>query len=302
MRIFVTGGTGYIGKAVVRTLVRAGHEVVGLVRNDARAQLLLSLGAQPHHGDLADPAGWREALERSDAAVHIAMEHSALTEELDRGVVDAFLAASQADGGPRQLVYTSGVLVLGAIEHGPADERATTDHALQMVAWRPRHEKRLLDGVSDGVNAAVIRPGFVYGGESDLMGRYFASAEERGASEFIGDGTNHMAMVYLGDIAALYRMVIEKGARGIFHGVDEVPARIVDLATAASEAAGRGGATRSIPLEEARRKMGPFADALCINQLVACPRAHELGWRASRPVLPDGVRIAYAEWKASRGA
>ena len=300
MRIFVTGASGYIGKAIVRELVKGGHQVTGLVRGEDKARLLVSLGAQPLLGNLRDPGGYREALSRCEAAVHVALEPSAEAVALDRATVEAFLAAAHLESGPKTLAYMSGVLVLGATGDTPADERMALSHPFPGVAWRVEHEQLLLQRAGEGVSAAVIRPGYVYGGETGTIGRYFQSAVERGAAEYVGDGRNRMAMVYLDDVATLFRLAVEKRGRGVFHAVDEVQARIVEMAKAASEAAGKGGAVRSIPLDEARQQMGVWADAECVDLTAVAPRARELGWRPSQTVLPGGIRQAFAEWKASR--
>jgi nucleoside-diphosphate-sugar epimerase len=193
--------------------------------------------------------------------------------------------------------------VLGSTGDTPAYEDAATDHPAALVAWRVEHEKRVLAaGEAGGIDlaTAVVRPGMVYGHEGSLIASYFASAEKSGAAQLVGDGANRIPMIHVDDLARLYRAVLERRARGIFHAVDGHPVTLLEVARAASEAAGKGGATRSLSLEEARQKMGPVADAVVLDQIVLSRRAAEVGWEPRRgPFLGEAGR-ACEEWRQTR--
>ena len=154
------------------------------------------------------------------------------------------------------------------------------------------------------ITTAVIRPGFVYGGTKSLIANYAESARATGAAVYIGDGKNRMPFVHRDDLAVLYRLVIEKRAQGIFHGVDGASPSLASVARAVSAAMDKGGQTSSLSVEETRAKMGLVADALCTDQLVVTKRSAELGWRATHPTLDtdSGVEAAVAEWKREGGA
>src|ERR1700687_6008535 len=167
MNIFVTGATGYIGHAVVGELVALGHAVTGLVRNDAKAELVRRLGARPVVGDIADPASYREHAAEHEALVHPAFGSGPGAVAADRTALETLIAAAR-DGGARSLLYTSGIWVLGATGNAPAFEGAPTDHPAALVAWRVAHEQLALDAGILHLASAVIRPGVVYGGRGGL--------------------------------------------------------------------------------------------------------------------------------------
>jgi nucleoside-diphosphate-sugar epimerase len=302
MRVFITGGTGTIGEAVVKELRRAGHAVTGLSRSAAPDAKLTALGATPHRGSLDEPASYQSTAAAHDALVHVAFDYSS-TVATDRLAIETLLAAAKGASARRVVVYTSGVLVLGNTS-APADESGSTEKAVPMVAWRPGHERLTLEAANDALTSVVIRPGFVYGGPKGLIADYAESARDSGAAVYIGDGKNRLPFVHRDDLAVLYRLVIEKRAQGIFHAVDGASPSLGSIARAVSAAMGKGGETRSLPIEQARAKMGPFADALCTDQMVITKRSPELGWRATHPTLDtdSGVKAAVAEWKREVGA
>ncbi len=299
MRVLVTGASGHIGRAVVRALVQAGHQVTGLVRSADKEAGLRAIGGQPLRGDLADPASYRDAAAEHEACVHLGFEQGSEGSNIDHRAITTLLAAAPTRRAPRVVIYTSGVLVLGNTGDAPADESASTARAIPLVAWRPAHERLTLGAANDALVTAVVRPGFVYGGRQGVIAGYFESAVTEGAALYVGDGRNRMSLVHRDDLAQLYRLVVERRGQGIFHGVDGAAPRVAELARAASEAAGSGGATRSLPVEEAAKAMGPFASALCTDQVVVAGRAAELGWTpAHRPFLEDPTE-AFQEWRTA---
>lgn len=294
MRVFVTGATGYIGSAVARELADAGHDVAGLTRMAEKSSYLEGLGARAVLGDIRDVDSYRGEAAAADALVHIAAEDSPAGPDVDLMALEALLRAAE-DGKATRLVYTSGCFVLGETEE-PAAEDASTDNAPPLVAWRPPRERRVIEAASPALATAVIRPGMVYGGKNGMFATYFVTAERNDAASFIGDGANHWSPVYLGDVARLYRLVLEERARGIFHCAEGAEL-VGNLAVAASRAAGAGGATHRIRLEEAREEYGPFADALVMDQVMICPRSRELGWEPEHPPFVESADAVYAEWK-----
>lgn len=305
MCVFVTGGTGYIGRAVVGELTGAGYEVTVLLRSPEKEGLVSDLGARSHPGDMTSPETYRSEAAEHDALLHLAFQYGPETTEADRTAVRTLLESAR-EGRARLVVYTSGCWVLGETRDGPAAEDAPVDRPASVVEWRPAHERQVLEAAVGGPGSgylatAVIRPGMVYGGEGALTGRLFETAVEDGAAEYVGDGENRWSLVHLDDLARLYRLVVEREAAGVFHGVDGTPMRVAEVAAAASRAAGAGGEARGVPVAQAREKLGPVADALCLDQVLEGRRARALGWRPERPSFREGAEAAYREWRQARG-
>jgi nucleoside-diphosphate-sugar epimerase len=159
-----------------------------------------------------------------------------------------------------------------------------------------------LEAANDVITTAVIRPGFVYGGTKSLIANYAESARATDAAVYIGDSKNRMPFVHCDDLAVLYRLVIEKRAQGIFHGVDGASPSLASVARAVTPRWAkvvRPAACRS------RRPAPRWASPRTRSaQLVVTKRSAELGWRATHPTLDtdSGVEAAVAEWKREVGA
>lgn len=298
MRIFLTGGTGYIGSAVLEAFVRAGHHVDALVRNSETAAQVQAHGAHPIFGDLAQPATYADAAAAADGVIHTAYEHSARGSELDQTAIDTLLKSTDTRG--RFAIYTSGIWVLGS-GTAPLDETAPLNPA-QLVAWRPSHEQRVLDAATAGIRAIVVRPGIVYGGSRGIVGDLFKDAAN-GLIRVIGSGDNHWPLVYDRDLGDLYlRLATNGDASGVFHANDEGDESVNDVVAAIAGHMSIRPSVRYMPLAEARQKMGAYADALALDQKVRSPRARALGWVPSlHSVSSSGPRL-FEEWRGGRQA
>ncbi len=293
MRIFVTGASGYVGSAVVQALVRGGHTVAGLSRSEEKDGVVRGLGAEPVRGALGALPSLASALQRCDAFVHAAQDYG-LGPPADREAVDALIAAARAARRPVSVVYTSGVWVLGET-HGKADESAPTDRPAAIVAWRPAHERAVLEAADGDLATAVIRPGIVFGERRGLVSPWFDQARSGKGPQVVGGGRNHWAFIHREDLGELYRLVLERRARGVFHGVDGAAPTVHEAAAAAGAAVG-GGAVCTVPVAEARKAMGLTADALALDQLAVSARGDEVGWRPRHPPFVEDAKAAAREW------
>jgi len=290
MRVFVSGATGFIGTAVVRELIDAGHQVLGLARSDAGAKSLIAAGAQVHRGSLEDLESLRSGAAAADGVIHTAFIHDfsnyVPAAEADRRAIETLGAALA--GSDRPFIVTSGTLLVqrqGSLAteedaHNPNFPRKSEEAALGLAAH--------------GIRASVLRlPPSVHGnGDHGFVPRLISIAQEKGVSAYIGDGINRWPAVHRLDAAHLYRLVLEKGTGGAsYHGVaDEgVPTREI------AAAIGRG---LSVPVvskshEAAADHFGWMARFFGIDSPASSSLTQErLGWK---PVQPELIADLNAE-------
>jgi nucleoside-diphosphate-sugar epimerase len=292
MRIFLTGPTGYIGSAVLEALVRAGHSVTGLVRDQSRARKLKKRGVEAVVGHIGD-AAWRDAAVGFDAYIHTAYEASGRAAEVDRIAIDTLSSAAKLTGGSPRLIYTSGVWVLGSTR-GPADETARLTPAAHS-AWRVPNEQHVL--AATGLTPIVVRPGIVYGGSRGILGDLLRDGLN-GLVRVLGDGRNRWATIYDRDLADLYeRLAAAPDVSGVYHATDEADQTVMEIVEALSRNTTHKPDVRFVPIEEARAKMGTFADALAMDQVVRSPRAHALGWSPSLRSVASNMPRLLEEWR-----
>lgn len=304
MRIFLTGATGYIGSAVLDALVRAGHCVTALVRHHEKAAQVAARGAQPVVGNLGDPESYRSAADAQDGYVHTAWDASGRGEAIDRLAIETMIAAAKhpclsESAGPATpfVIYTSAIWVLGRTQEPAAEDAPVSPVAL--VSWRPEHEQLVLDAARDRLRTCVVRPGIVYGGGSGIVGDLFKSALN-GLVRVVGNGNNHWPLVYIRDLADLYaRLAIRPDASGVYHANDEGDELVNGIVAAISARLPVPPDVRHVPIEEARSKMGPYADALALDQIVRSARARALGWTPALHSVAGNAARLLEELRAS---
>jgi len=284
MRVFVTGGTGFVGKVFVPELVRAGHRVTGLARSEASARALAAAGAEVLRGDLEDLDGLRRGALAAERIVHAAFELDLANwtkgGEMDRRAIEALGAAIA--GSERLLLVTSGAFAIDA--RGVATEG---DEALTSL---PRATETVAaEASARGARVALFRLGVVHGdGDRHFLPALIAIARAKGISAYVGDGANRWPMVHLLDTASAYRLAVEKGAPGgRYHAIAEEGVPVRAIAEVIARKLG-------IPLvsqtpEEASAHFGPLAMFVATDRPTSSARTRtELGWQPEhRSLLED---------------
>ena len=297
MKVFLTGATGYIGSSVADALLAAGHSVTGLARSEEAARKLIEKGITPHRGDLRSLDGLQAAARAFAGIIHAGTTNDGPS---DTAAISAMLDAVRGSGKP--FVYTSGIWVLGDTGARIADETAPLKPAA-LVAWRPGLEQLVLAAARDPVRAIVIRPALVYGRGGGIPADFVRSARETGSARYVGTGDNRWPLVHVEDLGDLYLRAVEKAPTGVLlHASHGEAYRVRQLAEAASVGAGADGRTESWPLEEARKALGPLADALVLDQQVSGEKAKSmLGWSPHGPdALEDLRHGSYTAARASQ--
>jgi nucleoside-diphosphate-sugar epimerase len=302
MRIFVTGSTGFVGSALVKELLSAGHKVLGLTRSESGIKQLENQGAEALHGTIEDLELLKKTASECDAVIHLAFVHDfadyAGSCSTDRAAITAMGSVLAESDGNRALVITSGTMLLPRGKLG--DEDDAPDMTNPMSAARGASEQVCLDFAKQGVRASVVRlPPTTHGlGFSGFMGPFVTVALQKGVAAYVGEGQNRWCAGHRDDAARLFRLAAEKATPGsIFHAVGEEGVSTKEIAIAVGEQLGIP--VVSIPPEKAEEHFGWFWFGAVADNVASSAKTRErLGWTPEGATLMEDIPAIVAILKS----
>ena len=293
MNVFITGAAGFIGGSIATGLVRAGHNVTGLVRSAEQADELRELGITPVIGTLDDNALLAEQARAVDAVINAASSDH-------RGAVQALLEALR--GSNKVFLHTSGSSIVGDASGGKASDVIYFEDNLPQPtpdkADRVAIDNLILAAAKDGVNSAVICNTLIYGHslgvkrDSVQLPRLLKQARKSGVVRHVGPGQNIWSNVHIEDVVSLYLLALSKNLPGTFYFVESGEASFVDMTTAIGKAL-ELGAPQDWPLKDAEAEWGyEMANyGLGSNSRVRGKHARALlGWVPKRTSVIEWIR------------
>lgn len=313
MRVFVTGGTGLVGRHTIQQLVARGDAVTALARSPAAAGDLAAFGATPISGDVTDAAVLARGVEAADAVVHAAAI-LLVSRNWDGfhalNVAPTETVARLAARGGRRMVHLSSVAVYGrrtVYEGGPGsvsetfgldrpvfsgDHYARSKREAELALWRVADET--------GLGAVALRPCVIYGEGDRAFSPRVAAALTRGVAPLVGGGGNVLSVVYAGNVAAAVLAALDRPAvRGAFNVAND--GNLTQRQFVEGFARGLGRRVRLVPvpralawgaaraLDSIRRAARPGAPTTTLmtavhflasaNPYVSAKAVTELGWQ-----------------------
>lgn len=292
MRVFVTGGSGFLGHAVCDELSRRGHHVTALVRRPGSEPA----GTTPVVGDLADADRLVRALDAAAAEVVIHLAAEIATQRDERRIEEVnvagtrrLLAACGSVGQPR-VVFASTV-VTGDAKGELLDETSVLPVDTAYGRSKQDGERLVLES---GLHGVILRPSHVYGPGGWYAAEIVHRLRQPGRLAVIGSGANWWDVVHVDDVAGACVDAAERAPAGaVYHVVDDQPIRYYDFVALTASALGRGR-PRRVPAFVARAAAGdgPIRAVLRSARSSNARIKAELNWQPRYPTAESGVPAA----------
>ena len=288
MYVFVTGGTGRIGSAVVAELLSNGHSVLALARSDTSALALKSAGAEPLRGDLADLSALRTGAAQADGVIHLAFgsnfrDPDAIAQAVAEETAALAALGEELLGSDRPLVTVSGTPPMPGRVSTETDPLPTDGP----VGGRSRAVMAVLDLASRGVRSIAVRmPRTVHNeGKGGFAGMLTEIARRTRVSGYPGDGTQRWPAVHALDAAVLLRLALELAPAGTsWHAVADEGDAVRDIATVI-------GRRLELPVETVPQETyGPLGPIFATDQPSSSTHTRKtLGWEPTHPSLLEDL-------------
>jgi nucleoside-diphosphate-sugar epimerase len=290
MRVFITGASGWIGSALTRDLVTAGHEVAGLVRSDDSAEKVRAAGGTPVRGDMREHDLLVSEAAKADAVAHLAftLNFDEFDETIDNEVRLIAKIGTALDGTGKAFFAASGTPTsLGRVAteqdaldpEGPAGARSRTANAVLALSAR-------------GIRSGLVRMPRTVHGQGDrngLIASLVALDRQLGTAAYVGEGQNRWPAVHIGDAARLYLLALEKAPAGsVLHAVGEEGVPMREVAEVIARKTGLPAAAVD------PGQLGVFGALLGGDQPASSTATrHLVGWEPTGPTLLDDLEAGY---------
>ncbi|KAI1340626.1 putative NAD dependent epimerase/dehydratase [Xylariaceae sp. FL0016] len=300
-RLFMTGGSGYIGSRIVTFALAEGYEVRSLSRSAANDAKIRALGGVPVRGDLHAVDVLRAEAAAADVVINLAdawMQHRddyGKVVEIDRAAVQAMAAGLR--GTEKPLIITSGTaLAKPDPEGGETDENA--EEVENPLNGRWRCEGNGLALAEQGVRVCAVRLApYVYGRGGSGVRLFMGMFAKMGEVCYIGDGAVQTSVVHVDDAARLYLLVAKHGKKGeIYNGVSNTEVSVKEMSAAEAEVLGVPLVSRT--KEEVEARGGPILAAFLGsgNRASGAKARRQLSWVPREAgILEDISTGSYAE-------
>ncbi len=278
-RIFMTGGTGSIGKAVLKQMVTAGHEVTALTRTDTGAAQITSFGAQPLMGDITAPDFWMQEAATSDVFIHLASSYDLEMAQTEPRLLSALFDAVRTRKEPLRFLYTGGGWLFGQTGNDIADE-ATPLRAITAFKWAQDAIESLPD--RPGLLVSVIHPAMVYAPDGGVFTRMMRALRAGRPAPLMGSEHIRWPLIHREDTATAYLAIARASdPAGVFNLVAEQGVPIGEIARVLGAQAGVKTPPAILPRKWALRQHGIWAEGPMLDLQMRSTRMADLGWAPS---------------------
>jgi len=290
MKVFVTGASGFIGSAIVKELLTAGHEVTGLARSEESAKTIIEAGAQVLKGDLGDLDILRQGASQADGIIHTAFVHDfnqfAKANDIDKYAIEGM--GEVLKGTNKPIIITGGILGLPktngfATEADAAPDFPRSSEAAAMVL------------AGRNINASVIRlsPSVHGKGDKGFIPFIIGQALKNGVSSYLEEGNNHWPAIHRFDAAHLFRLALEKGIKGArYNGVAEEGIKIREIAKLIGQKLDLP--VKSLSGEEAKKHFEWMIGFIGFDEpATSIKTQQQLGWKPQQPGLLEDMNENY---------
>lgn len=290
MKIFVTGASGFVGSEVVKELIRAGHQVLGLARSEESAQAIRNAGAEVLMGDLEDLTALKKGASETDGIIHTGFIHDfanyAKSNEVEKIAINTL--GEVLIGTTKPLVVTAGILGL------PHVNGFITEESKLQIPLRAS-EPTALALAEKGVHVSVVRlaPSTHDKGDKGFMPFIINQARTNGVAGYPGEGKNRWTGVHRKDAAKLFRLAVEKGAKGaLYNAIDDNGIEMKKIAELIGEKLDIP--VRSLTEEESKEHFQWMSHFITFDSPATNFQTREaLGWEPTEPGLLEDMEKNY---------